>query len=179
MEDDVILVNEADEVLGIGGKMRVHRDGVLHRAFSIFLFNSAGELLIQKRAETKYHSPSLWSNTCCGHPRPDESIEQAAHRRLREELGFDGPLIRTFSFVYKAVFANNLVEHEYDHVLVGTTECRPVPNASEVADWMWVDPITLKSSLDRYPGEYTAWLKPSLDGVLKVIEDHRRQNNRS
>src|SRR5437660_813812 len=132
MRENVILVNEKDEMIGIEEKITAHSVGALHRAFSIFVFNSHGELLIQKRASTKYHSKGLWSNTCCGHPRLTESIEEASRRRLREEMGFDCDVKEVFNFIYRTNVDNNLIEHEYDHVLVGRFDGVPKPNRDEV-----------------------------------------------
>ena len=170
MEEMVILVNEADEVIGIAKKTQAHENCALHRAFSIFVFNSKRELLIQKRAMAKYHSASLWSNTCCGHPRPDESVEEAAHRRLKEELGFDCALRPAFSFTYKAIVNANLFEHEYDHVLIGISDQQPTPNPSEVDDWMWINPDRLKTDIQEHPDMYTCWLRLSLERTLETFE---------
>lgn len=118
-EEKVVLVNEQDEAVGVEYKTRAHLLGVLHRAFSVFVINATGQLLLQKRALTKYHSRGLWSNTCCGHPRPDESVEKASRRRLREEMGFDSDLSEIFHFVYRADLEDGFIENEYDHVLYG------------------------------------------------------------
>ena len=134
-KEKVVLVNEQDEAIGIEDKTRAHLLGVLHRAFSVFVVNAAGQLLVQKRALTKYHSRGLWSNTCCGHPRPNEVIEKASRRRLREEMGFDSHLSKLFDFVYRANLEDGLIENEYDHVLVGWFEGVPKPDPTEVADW--------------------------------------------
>lgn len=168
MEETVILVNEADEVVGTGEKMRTHVVGALHRAFSIFVFNSSGKLLVQKRSRSKYHSGNLWSNTCCGHPRPGESIKEASHRRLKEEMGFDCELKEIFSFIYRAELDNDLLEHEYDHVLVGTFNDDPKPNSDEVDDWEWVDPLTIKKRIRDNPDKYTYWLRLSLHEVINI-----------
>src|ERR1041385_5094319 len=128
MREQVILVNGADEVLGSAEKISAHENGMLHRAFSIFVFNSMGQLLIQRRAKSKYHSGHLWSNTCCGHPRPNESLPVAAHRRIREEMGFDCLMRPAFSFIYKAQLTHSLLEHEYDHVLIAVSNQEPHPN---------------------------------------------------
>jgi isopentenyl-diphosphate Delta-isomerase len=168
MGDKVTLVNEADEILGVADKIQAHENGALHRAFSIFVFNSAGELLIQKRASMKYHSANLWSNTCCGHPGPDESAENGAHRRLKEELGFDCYLRLAFSFTYRAYLGANLFEHEYDHVFVGVSDQQPSPNPNEVNDWMWVNPKMLMTDIEKHTERYTCWLKLSLERTLDV-----------
>lgn len=159
MEEQVILVNENDEAIGIGEKSRTHVEGSLHRAFSLFIFNAEGDLLLQKRAPTKYHSGNLWSNTCCGHPRPGEGLEVAAHRRLREEMGFDCALTESFSLIYQAELGNGSIEHEYDHVLVGRFDGEPRLNSDEAIDWRWTDIETLKSDLQKNPTSYTYWLR--------------------
>lgn len=169
MEETVIIVNEADEVLGSEEKIRTHEIGALHRAFSIFVFNSRGQLLLQKRASTKYHSRSLWSNTCCGHPRPNESIEQAAHRRLKEEMGFDCPLKKIFSFIYRAELDTNLIEYEYDHVFVGVFDHHATPNKNEVDDWRWIDILTLEKDIEENSNQYTCWLKLSLKKTIEIF----------
>jgi isopentenyl-diphosphate delta-isomerase len=163
MEENVVLVNLDDEIVGVGEKIETHLRGELHRAFSIFIFNSSGELLLQKRSATKYHSRNLWSNTCCGHPRPEESLEEAAHRRLKEEMGFDCELQETFSFIYKVELDNNFSEYEYDHVFTGRHDGKPVPNPEEVYDWKWVDLTTLQKDLNENPDLYTYWLSISLN----------------
>lgn len=159
MEEKVILVNENDEAIGVGEKGRTHFEGRLHRAFSLFIFNSEGNLLLQKRAPTKYHSGNLWSNTCCGHPRPGERVEVAAHRRLREEMGFDCGLKEMFSFIYQAELDNSSIEHEYDHVLVGQFDGEPRLNRNEAIDWRWMNIETLKSDSQKNPAIYTYWLR--------------------
>src|SRR5205085_4273578 len=136
--EQVILVDECDRELGVSEKLQAHRAGALHRAFSIFIFDADKRLLLQKRAQTKYHSAGLWSNTACGHPRPGEPTEAAAHRRLREEMRFDCALRPAFQFLYRAELSGGLVEHEYDHVFVGEFDDEPVPDRAEVEDWRWV-----------------------------------------
>lgn len=163
MREEVILVNESDEAIGTGEKHETHLRGWMHRAFSIFVFNSRGELLLQRRAPHKYHSAGLWSNTCCGHPRPHETVEQAAHRRLQEEMGFDCKLQPVFAFVYRTEFDNELIEHEYDHVLVGSFDGRPVPNDDEVSEWRWVDARQLIQEIRHHPERYTYWLRALSD----------------
>jgi isopentenyl-diphosphate Delta-isomerase len=155
----LILVNERDEEVGSGEKLEVHREGRLHRAFSVFVFDSSGRLLLQKRAATKYHSGGLWSNTCCGHPRPGEPTVGAARRRLREEMNFDCELRPSTSFIYRAEVDNELTEWEYDHVLVGRYDDAPDPDASEVADWRWVGVEELRAEMDERPEEFTSWLR--------------------
>lgn len=165
MTEQVILVNERDETTGVEEKIKAHLLGALHRAFSIFVFNADGLLLLQKRASTKYHSKGLWSNTCCGHPRPGESIEQASRRRLWEEMGFRCEIKESFAFIYRAEVDNDLIEHEYDHVLVGNFDGNPDPNGDEVDDWKWVDLMTLKLDMRESPENYTYWFRISLDAL--------------
>lgn len=131
---DIILVDKDDNEIGKGEKMAVHLAGQLHRAFSIFIFNSQGEMMLQRRASTKYHSPGLWTNACCSHPRPGESLEQAAKRRLKEEMGFECDLQKVFSFIYKAK-VEDLTEHEFDHVFIGKFDQEPVLNKEEADGW--------------------------------------------
>src|SRR5437868_549799 len=159
MVEQVILVDECDRELGVSEKLQAHRAGALHRAFSIFIFDADKRLLLQKRAQTKYHSAGLWSNTCCGHPRPGEPTEAAAHRRLREEFGFDCELHLAFAFLYRVELAGPLFEHEYDHVFVGEFNGAPQPNAAEVADWMWVRVVELRRKLSERPDDYSYWLR--------------------
>jgi isopentenyl-diphosphate delta-isomerase len=168
MKEKVILVDKNDKEVGIGEKMETRLTGKLHRAFSIFIFNSQGELLLQKRAKTKYHSGGLWTNTCCSHPRPGELTEKAAHRRLQEEMGFDCQLKEISSFTYKVKFSNDLFEHEYDHVFVGEFNGQPIPNPEEVDDWKWVDLVELKKDIQENPDQYTYWFKIALDKVFSI-----------
>lgn len=165
-ETMLIAVDRHDRETGRVEKMRAHRDGVLHRAFSIFVFDRADRVLLQRRARGKYHSAGLWSNTCCSHPRAGESLLDAAHRRLREEMGFDCGLEAVFSFVYRATLGAGLVEHEFDHVLVGRFVGAPAPDEREVEDWRWATVPTVQSQLAANPGAYTAWFKLALDGLL-------------
>lgn len=157
MQEQLILVNERDEAVGVEEKITAHLKGVMHRAFSVFIFNSAGQLLLQKRANTKYHSRGLWSNTCCGHPRPGESIEGASRRRLKEEMGFDCEVRKVFEFTYRADLEDGLTECEYDHVLVGTFNGVPTPNSDEVEGWKWLDLVTLGLDVRAQPDKYTCW----------------------
>jgi len=166
MKEYVVLVNEQDEQVGVREKLRAHVDGTLHRAFSVFVFNSDGNLLLQQRHPGKYHSGGLWSNTCCSHPRPGEAVEAAAQRRLQEEMGFDCGLERLFGFVYKTQLDHDLYEHEYDHVFVGRYDGAPIPNDVEVSGWRWVRPEVLRSSVAEDPRRYTYWFRLALDRVL-------------
>jgi len=169
MEEKVILVDSDDHEIGIAEKLRTHREGALHRAFSIFVFNSKGELLLQKRAKGKYHSAGLWTNTCCGHPRPNENRRDAARRRLKEEMGIDCELAEIFSFVYRAALSSGLIEHEYDYVFFGNHDGEPAPNPEEAEDWKWVEMEQLKADLKSNPHAYTFWLAACLDRVIAHI----------
>ena len=159
MEEQVILVNEKDEPIGLMGKMEAHEKGLLHRAFSVFIFNSKQEVLLQQRSACKYHSPNLWTNTCCSHPRAGETNQQAGERRLQEEMGLQVPLQEVFSFIYKAPFDNGLTEHEYDHVLIGYSDAQPQINPEEVASWKWLSLEAIKEDILQAPERYTAWFK--------------------
>jgi isopentenyl-diphosphate delta-isomerase len=167
----VILVDTLDNEIGTAGKLEAHRNGQLHRAFSIFVFNKNHQLLLQKRAMTKYHSGGLWSNTCCGHPRPGETTPAAANRRLREELRFYCELRNVFQFLYRAKLTNRLVEHEYDHVLVGRFDGDPLPDESEVEAWKWMGIEDLTSDMAKNRDGYTCWLNTAMQGEnLRKIE---------
>ncbi len=169
VEEKIVLVDEQDRAVGVEEKIRAHQLGALHRAFSIFVVNADGQLMMQRRALTKCHSRGLWSNTCCGHPRPDESLEQAARRRLKEEMGFDSYLTELFAFVYRANLEDGLVENEYDHVLLGCFEGIPEPAPAEVAEWKWVDLATLSVDLKEHPESYTYWFRISFDRFLRAV----------
>jgi isopentenyl-diphosphate delta-isomerase len=168
-EETVILVNEADAVIGQMAKLEAHQKGVLHRAFSLFIFNSKGELLLQQRAMHKYHSPGLWTNTCCSHQRAGESNIEAGKRRLGEEMGISCELTDVFSFIYKASFDNGLTEHELDHVMVGQYEANPIINKEEVMDYKWLSLQNLKMDMDKNPERYTAWFKIILNEYLQRL----------
>jgi len=155
----VILVNEKDESLGSMEKMQAHEKGVLHRAISVFIFNSRNQVLLQRRALHKYHSAGLWSNTCCSHPRPDESTVTAANRRLMEEMGMVAELKHKDEFMYKVALEKGLTEHEYDHVFVGYSNTEPKPNAEEVMDFKWLSLEELNADLKLHPELYTYWFK--------------------
>jgi isopentenyl-diphosphate delta-isomerase len=159
----VVLVDDADHEVGIENKERAHREGRLHRAFSVFVFDRRGRLLLQRRARDKYHSGGLWSNTCCSHPRPGEPVMAAAHRRLREEMGFDCPLRWSFAFVYDAAVGANLVEHEYDHVFVGRFDGEPASDSREVEAWRWETLDVIRQEVSARPESYSAWLKIALE----------------
>lgn len=158
-EEHVILVNEKDQEIGLMPKLEAHQKAVLHRAFSVFIFNSENELMLQQRASDKYHSPNLWTNTCCSHQRSGESNIQAGTRRLYEEMGFTTPLKEITSFIYKAPFDNGLTEHELDHIMVGYYNEDPVINSHEVEDWKWMKIEDVKKDISLNPDLYTAWFK--------------------
>ena len=170
-EEKVVLVDKEDFQLGLMPKLEAHRKGVLHRAFSVFVFNSSKLLLMQKRSSLKYHSPGLWTNTCCSHQRDGESTVDAAKRRLNEEMGLNVDLKETFSFIYKANLENGLIEHEFDHVLVGFTDFNPDINTNEVEDWKWIDLSFLELDLDKNPNIYTEWFKIIFKRVKGYIEN--------
>lgn len=155
----VILVDTSDNEIGTMEKMEAHRKGVLHRAFSVLLFDKSGRVLLQKRAENKYHSSGLWTNTCCSHPLPGESLEEATRRRLREEMGIELQPSYSHSFIYKAELDNALIEHEYDHVFVGTFDGTPNVNKQEVDDWKYADLQWIKRDMAEKPEAYTVWFK--------------------
>ena len=166
----VVLVDQHDNELGIMEKLEAHQKGVLHRAVSVLIFNSKGEWLLQQRAARKYHSPLLWTNTCCSHPLPDEPADQAAHRRLREEMGMDVQLDFLFSFKYHAPLDNGLIEHELDHVFVGRSDDKPFLNTEETTDYRYVTTEALKTDMLRNADRYTEWFKilfPKTIGMLK------------
>ena len=167
MQEHVILVDHTGKEIGTQEKMQAHREGKLHSAFSIFIFNAVGELLLQRRTRTKYHSGGLWTNTCCSHPRPGESYYSAARRRLNEEMGFDCELTGLFSFIYHIQLDNSLFEHELDHVFVGHYNGQPTPNPSEVDDWKWMNISALKQDVQETPESYTYWFKLALDRVVE------------
>jgi len=159
MEEKVILVNEDDEQIGLMPKLEAHEKGVLHRAFSVFIFNDKQELMLQQRALSKYHSPGLWTNTCCSHQREGETSLEAGKRRLQEEMGFVCELKETTSFIYKAPFDNGLTEHELDHILLGTFNGTPTINKTEVASWKWMLLEDVRNDIKENPQLYTAWFK--------------------
>jgi isopentenyl-diphosphate delta-isomerase len=169
-DETVILVNEHDQVVGVEDKTRAHLMGSLHRAFSIFILNSDGQLLLQRRALQKYHSAGLWSNTCCGHPRPGETVEDASRRRLLEEMGFDAELRKLFNFIYYANLEEGLTEHEYDYVLMGRFEDLPKPDPDEVVEWKWADLATIRRDINIHPERYTYWFRISFDLFLRAID---------
>lgn len=158
-EEQVILVNEKDEKIGLMAKQEAHEKALLHRAFSVFIFNDQKQLMLQQRALHKYHSPGLWTNTCCSHQRDGETSLEAGTRRLQEEMGFTAALKETTSFIYKAPFDNGLTEHEFDHVLVGTYNGTPEINPEEVAAWKWMALDDVRDDIASDPDSYSAWFK--------------------
>lgn len=155
--DVVVLVDEHDNERGAMDKMEAHRKAELHRAFSVFIFNMAGDMLLQQRAISKYHSGGLWTNACCSHPFPGETVAAGATRRLSEEMGFSAPIKKVFSFLYKAPFDNGLTEHEYDHVFVGEYDGEIIPNPAEVQDFCYRSLDEIEASLQSHPARFTAW----------------------
>lgn len=166
-EDQLILVDEYDVQIGTMGKLETHEKGLLHRAFSIIVKNDADEMMLQKRAVGKYHSGGLWTNTCCGHPRDGEELLQAAHRRLKEEMGFDCALKEIMTFTYRVNLDHGLEEHEFLHVIAGQHTNVPVLNPEEADDWKWIAADELKKDVAANPGSYTHWFKI----VLQKLED--------
>jgi isopentenyl-diphosphate Delta-isomerase len=167
-EEKVILVDERDNERGVMNKMEAHQKGELHRAISVFIFNSENKMLLQQRAKEKYHSPNLWTNACCSHPRPGELNEHAAQRRLFEEMGINTALAKKFDFIYRAKFENGLTEHEYDHVFIGKYDGDPKLNKAEAQDWKWISTTALQNDLEENPDAYTAWFK-------LIMKDHLRE----
>lgn len=169
-EELVILVDENDNQIGLMPKMEAHEKAVLHRAFSVFIFNDKNELMLQQRALHKYHSPGLWTNTCCSHQRDGESNIEAGKRRLQEEMGFSVPLKESISFIYKAPFDNGLTEHELDHILIGHSENAPIINEDEVAAWKWMDLEKVRQDIIQQPEIYTEWFKIIFDKFYNHIK---------
>jgi isopentenyl-diphosphate delta-isomerase len=169
-EEQVILVDENDVQIGLMPKMEAHEKAVLHRAFSVFVFNNKNELMLQQRAMNKYHSPGLWTNTCCSHQRDGESNLAAGKRRLFEEMGFVTELKETTSFIYKAPFDNGLTEHELDHILIGNYNDSPLPNKDEVGGWKWMALDAVKSDVIEQPELYTEWFKIIFDKFYNYLK---------
>jgi isopentenyl-diphosphate delta-isomerase len=166
MEQEIILVNEKDEAIGVMKKMEAHQKGVLHRAFSVFIFDKKGRMLLQQRSPGKYHGGSLWTNACCSHPWPGEKTEEAAIRRLEEELGFITPLKEIFSFIYQAPVENALIEHEFDHVFAGQYEGNIIPNQNEVTTYCYEEMEQIRWGIIHQPAKFTSWFKlafPKID----------------
>lgn len=159
VKDLVILVDESDNEIGYLDKLEAHQKGMLHRAFSVLIFNSAGELLLQKRAANKYHSSGLWTNTCCSHPKPNELMVDAVQRRLKEEMGIECETNFAYKFRYRAKLDNDLTEYELDYVFIGSCDDKPVINTHEVADWKFVSVAEIRKDLVKEPDAYTFWFK--------------------
>lgn len=171
MKENVILVDTNDQQIGLMEKIEAHEKALLHRAFSVFIFNDKGELMLQQRAASKYHSPLLWTNTCCSHQRDGESNIEAGKRRLQEEMGFVTEIKEVFSFIYKAPFDNGLTEHELDHVMVGSYNNAPNVNTEEVASYKWMMLESVKKDIDENPQLYTAWFKIIFDKSYEKISN--------
>lgn len=169
-EEKVILVDTDDNPIGTMPKLEAHEKALLHRAFSVFILNQKGQLMLQQRALHKYHSPGLWTNTCCSHQREGEENIAAGMRRLKEEMGFTTSLQTLFSFIYKAPFDNGLTEHELDHVLLGHYESAPIINTEEVADWKWMDLEDVVQQINESPQEFTVWFKIIFTRFYKHIK---------
>lgn len=172
-EENVILVNEHDEQIGLMPKLEAHEKAILHRAFSVFILNDRNEVMLQQRARAKYHSPLLWTNTCCSHQRDGESNIEAGNRRLFEEMGFSTELKELFHFIYKAPFENGLTEHEFDHVMIGSFNGNPLINQEEVEDWKWMKIEDVKEDMARHPEIYTVWFRIIFDEFYHYLEDHK------
>ena len=172
-EEQVILVNENDEPIGLMPKLEAHQKAVLHRAFSVFVLNDKNEIMLQQRASEKYHSPLLWTNTCCSHQRSGETNIQAGTRRLFEEMGFETPLQELFHFIYKAPFDNGLTEHELDHVMIGKYNQAPKVNSEEVESWKWMSIDDIKIDMIQNPAIYTVWFKIIFTEFYHYIESHK------
>ncbi|MBV9111045.1 MAG: isopentenyl-diphosphate Delta-isomerase [Gemmatimonadetes bacterium] len=164
--ETVVLVDEQDREVGLAPKLDAHTSGVLHRAFSVFVLNARGEVLLQRRADEKYHSGGLWTNTCCGHPRPGEPVSAAARRRLREEMGFDCVLAPAGTFVYRADVGGGLLEHEFDHVFVGRHDAPPDPDAAEASEWRWQSPEAALAEAEAHPERFTPWFSLALRELI-------------
>ena len=174
--EEVILVDQSDNPVGTMEKMEAHRKGVLHRAFSIFLFNDSGEMLLQKRASAKYHTGGLWTNACCSHPRANETMQEALQRKLMQEMGITCPVKKAFSFTYRAELADGLTEHEYDHVFYGYFNEAPRPNPEEVQDWKYMPVEALEKDIAMNPERYTPWFKIVVPKMLKYAVPFENTN---
>ncbi len=174
----VVLVDENDNELGTMEKMEAHQKGLLHRAFSVFIFNKNGEMLLQQRSLRKYHSGGLWTNACCSHPRKDETPIDAAHRRLKEEMGFETSLKKAFDFTYKANFSNGLSEHEFDHVFVGHYDGKVEPNFAEVESYAFRSLDRLDAGVKEYPDFFTEWFLIAYPKLKEWLKENELLNNR-
>ena len=169
-EEKVILVDKNDNQVGLMPKLEAHEKGILHRAFSVFIFNSKYELLLQKRASSKYHSGGLWTNTCCSHPREGEDILNAANRRLDEEMGIKTSLRKVYDFIYKAELDNQLTEHEFDHVFYGVCDNDPILNKDEAEDFKWVEMETVNNDIIKNEDNYTVWFKIAFEYFYNYLK---------
>ena len=174
MNDLLILVDQNDNEIGLMEKLAVHQTGTLHRAFSVFVFNSKGELLLQQRADGKYHSGGLWTNTCCSHPVNGEEIGSTIKKRLKDEMGIECETNFQFSFIYKAEFDNGLIEHELDHVYFGKSDEIPMLNFLEAKDWKYISLDNLQKAIQQNPKDYTTWLKICLPEVMKKVKQEKQ-----
>ncbi|MBI2270071.1 MAG: isopentenyl-diphosphate Delta-isomerase [Bacteroidetes bacterium] len=161
----VILVDENDNSTGVCEKLEAHQKGLLHRAFSVFVFTNENKLILQKRSDKKYHSAGLWTNTCCGHPRPDEDVKAAAQRRLTEEMGIACELQHHSQFTYRTTFKNKLIEHELDHIFIGRSNEIPQLNFDEVSEWKAIGIVELKNDISQHPDNYTYWFKLCVNNI--------------
>lgn len=173
MNELLILVDENDNEIGLMEKIPAHKSGRLHRAFSVFIFNSKGQLLLQQRADNKYHSGGLWTNTCCSHPINGEEINATIKNRLREEMGIECKTRFQFKFIYKSTLDNGLTEHELDHVYFGTSDAEPVLNKSEAKDWKYISLKDLEEEIRKNPEDFSAWLKICLPEVIKKVKENK------
>lgn len=171
MSENIILVDENDQEIGTMEKMQAHQEARLHRAFSVFIFNSKGETMLQQRALSKYHSGGLWTNTVCSHPRSGETLEAAVHRRLQEEMGFDCDVKEVFSFIYKVPLDHGLSEHEFDHVFVGNFDGEPQLNREEAESYKWITLDELKQDITNHPAKYTEWVKIIFQKYIGYLEE--------
>lgn len=176
MNELLILVDENDKEIGLMEKMSAHKTGTLHRAFSVFIFNSKGELLLQQRSDNKYHSGGLWTNTCCSHPIGGEEINATIKKRLKEEMGMECEINFQFRFIYKSELDNDLTEHELDHVYFGTTDQEPVLNKSEAKDWKYISLEELEDAIQKNPEDFSAWLKICLPEVRKKVKENKMRD---
>lgn len=165
-KEEVVLVDEFDNAVGVMEKLEAHQKGLLHRAFSVFIFSSGGKMLLQRRASSKYHSAGLWTNACCSHPRPNENTLDAANRRLKEEMGLVVKLTYKTRFTYSTKFDNDLVEHEVDHVFVGITDTDPIINVEEVESYIWMTTTDIKDQLSINPDLFTSWFKIAMEKIF-------------
>jgi len=174
MEERVILVDAKNRKLGTMEKLQAHREGILHRAFSIFIFNKKGEMLVHKRAQGKYHCGGLWTNACCSHPRPDETMEEGLSRKLKQEMGFDTELAKAFDFTYRAELENGLIEYEFDEVFIGHYDATIQPNPQEVEEWKYADMDILRKEIRKNPELFTPWFRMLFDPVIRFYARSKR-----